>query len=178
MKTNKKFPALFALVVCLAFLSSSVNAQKRKPTVKRSTTRTTQSTASASLEIKSGAEKVSNQIKNVTKFIYVLGGVARIIEDLDKDIAAGKTSRGAIDQNNQNKQKVIQTIRNLRAGLAALEVEFRTKPALKNYLFQIQGITDISGNAEDQAASGQFVEAGKTLVLAVEKLADTLAALP
>ena len=178
MKTNKKFPALFALVVCLAFLSFSATAQKRKPAAKRTPVKTTQPVTSTNSEIKSGAEKVSIQIKNVTKFIYVLGGVARVIEDLDNDIAAGKTSRAAIDRNNENKQKVIQTIRNLRAGLAALEVEFRTKPALKNYLFQIQGITDISGNAEDQAASGQFTEAGKTLVLAVEKLADTLAALP
>ena len=177
MKTNQKFPALLALIVCLAFLSFSANGQKRKPATKRNSTKTTQP-LSSNLEVKSGAEKVSTQIKNITKFIYVLGGVARGIEDLDNDIAARKASRSATEQNNENKEKVIQTIRNLRAGLAALEVEFRTKPALKNYLFQIQGITDISGNAEDQAASGQFVEAGKTLLLDVEKLADTLAAMP
>jgi hypothetical protein len=97
---------------------------------------------------------------------------------LDKDIAAGKTSRNATDLNNKNKQAVLTSIRNLRAGLVALEIEFRTKPGLKNYLFQIQGISDLSGTAEDQATSGQFTESGKTFLLVIEKLADTLAALP
>lgn len=167
------------LFLCLAFLTVSSNAQRRRNTTRRTTRpAATQSTITSSSEIKAGATKVSTQIKNVTKFIYGLGGVARVIEDLDRDIAAGKASRNAPDLNARNKQSVINSIRDLRAGLAALETEFHTKPALRNYLFQIQGISDISGNAEDQAASGQFVEAGKTLLLVVEKLSDTLAALP
>ncbi len=107
-----------------------------------------------------------------------MGGVARVIEDLERNIAAGKASRNPGELKTKNKQAVINTIKNLRAGLAALEVEFRTNPALRNYLFQIQGITDISGNAEDQATNGRFVESGRTLLLVVEKLSDTLAALP
>ena len=179
MKINKKFLPFIALFLFLAFLTVSTNAQRRKNTIRRATRpAATQSTLLASSEIKAGAGKVSTQIKNVTKFIYGLGGVARVIEDLDRDIAAGKASRNAGELNTKNKQAVINTIRNLRAGLAALEVEFRTKPALRNYLFQIQGITDISGNAEDQATNGRFVESGRTLLLVVEKLSDTLAALP
>ena len=81
-------------------------------------------------------------------------------------------------KNNQFKQDVIQSIRNLRAGLVALEIEFRTKPEIKNYLFQIQGISDMAGIAEDQATAGQLTESGKTLLFVVEKLSDTLAALP
>jgi len=176
MKKNNRLLIFVALAFCLVSFAFSADAQRR-----RRPARTTQPAASAAAtnsEIKVGAEKVSTQIKNVTKFIYALGGVAHVIEDLDRDIAAGKASRNAGDLNAKNKQSVINTIRNLRAGLAALETEFHTKPALRNYLFQIQGISDISGNAEDQAASGQFVEAGKTLLLVVEKLSDTLAALP
>ena len=166
------------LLACLVFFNFSADAQRRKPTRKPATETATTATVSATSEIRTGAEKVSVQIKNVTKFIYVLGGVARVIEDLDKDIAAGKTSRGTVDLNNKNKQSVVATIRNLHAGLVALEIEFRTKPALKNYLYRIQGISDISGNAEDQAGNGRFVESGKTLLLVVEKLADTLVAMP
>lgn len=166
------------LLICLLVLSLSVAAQKRKPVRKTTPQTTPVSTAPNLLEVKTGAEKVSTQIKNVTKFIYVLGGVARGIEDIDKDAKAGKISKAMVDKNTQYKQGVIQSIRNLRAGLAALEVEFRTKPALKTYLVNIQGISDMSGVAEDQAVGGQFTQSGKTLLLVVEKLSDTLAALP
>ncbi len=175
MKNNLiKFTAIFA---CLACLAISVEAQKRRTPTRKART-TAAAAATNSFEIKSGAEKVSTQIKNVSKFIYNLGGVARVIEDLDKDIAARKASRNAPELNQKIKQDVVTSITNLRAGLIALEIEFRTKPALKNYLFQIQGISDMSGRAEDQAAGGQFTESGKTLLLVVEKLSDTLAALP
>ncbi len=174
MNTTRKFSSIVALVMCLAFLSISANAQKRKPA--KQTAKPEAATVSSNTEVKTGAEKVSTQLKNVTRFIYVLGGVAGGIEDIDKD--SKNISRTISDRNEDNKQKLIQTIRNLRAGLAALEVEFRTRPALKNYLVQINGITDISGRSEDEAAAGQFVQSGKTLLLVVEKLADTLAAMP
>jgi hypothetical protein len=176
---NKKTILIkFAVALfCLLVLSLPVAAQRRKTPV-RKTTPTPVSTMPNLLEIKTSAEKVSTQIKNVTKFIYVLGGVARGIEDIDKDAKAGKISKPTVDKNTQYKQNVIQSIRNLRAGLAALEVEFRTKPGLKPYLVNIQGISEMSGVSEDQALSGQFTQSGKTLLLVVEKLSDTLAAMP
>ena len=176
MKLNlTKSAAILACFLCLTF---SAQAQKRKPAPRKSKAKAVVTSTANTVELKAGADKVSTQIKNVSKFIYVLGGVARVIEDLDQDIVAGKASRNAGDLNRKNKQSVITTMRNLRAGLAALEIEFRTKPALKNYLFQIQGISDMSGVAEDQATDGQLTESGKTLLMVVEKLSDTLAALP
>ncbi|MDQ3802185.1 MAG: hypothetical protein M3384_22385, partial [Acidobacteriota bacterium] len=146
------------------------------------TTVSNTTTATNALEIKNGADKVSVQLINVTRFIYLLGGIARNIEDIDKEVrSGGTTSRSGgnrVAQNETNKRNVIASIRNLRAGLAALEVEFRTKPALRNYLVNIQGITDLSGNAEDQAVGGQFTESGRTLLQVVERLSDTLAAMP
>ena len=166
------------IVACLLCLTFTVSAQKRKPAARKTKNSAAVTTAAATAELKSGAGKVSTQIKNVTRFIYNLGGIARIIEDLDKEIAARKASRNAPELNAKIKRDVITSIRNLRAGLVALEIEFRTKPALKNYLFQIQGISDMSGISEDQATDGQFTESGKTLLMVVEKLSDTLAALP
>lgn len=181
MKTNKKLIKFAVILACLLSFTFSANAQRRKAPIKRTKPPATTPAPAAFLtnsEIKAGAEKVSIQIKNVSKFIYILGGVAQGIEDLDKDVKAGKVSRTASDQNTKNKQAVISTISNLRAGLTALEVEFRTKPALRNYSFQIQGISDMTGTAEDQASAGQLRESGKTLLLVIEKLSDTLAALP
>jgi len=177
MKTNSiKFGAIILCLLCLTF---SAQAQKRKPTTKKTKRAVSAATTPiAASDIKSGAEKVSTQIKNVSKFIYKFGGIAQVIEDLDKEIAARKASRNAPELNAKIKQDVITSIKNLRAGLAALEIEFRTKPALRPYLFQIQGISDMSGRAEDQAGDGQFTESGNTLLMVVEKLSDTLAALP
>ena len=177
MKTNLiKFTTIFACLLCLIV---SAQAQKRRTSTKKTRTNAAvNKTPINNLEIKSGAEKVSTQIKNVSKFVYSLGGVAQVIEDLDKEIAARKASRNAPELNAKIKQDVITSIRNLRAGLVALEIEFRTKPGLKNYLFQIQGISDMAGRAEDQATDGQFTESGKTLLMVVEKLSDTLVALP
>ena len=178
MIMNKSLIKFAVLCICLLCLTFSANAQKPKTSSKKTKT-TTATTASITYsEIKSGVEKVSNQIKNLSKFIYSLGDIARVTEDLDREIAAGKASRNAPALNAKNKQAVVTTIKNLRAGFAALEIEFRTKPALKPYLFQIQGISDMTGVAEDQASAGQLTESGKTLLVVIEKLTDTLAALP
>ncbi len=176
---NKKLNSaikFLAITLCLATFAFTANAQKKKPTTKKTTTVPTVN-ANAT-EIKGGAEKVSIQIKNVSKFIYILGGVAKGIEDIDKEAKTGKVKREILDQNAQFKQSVIKSIQNLRAGLVALEIEFRTKPSLKNYLLQLNGISDLAGNAEDQAVNGQFTESGKTLLFVIEKLSDTLVALP
>lgn len=128
-------------------------------------------------DMKTGAEKIAIQIKNITKFIYVLGGIASGIEALDEEAATKKIAKRAIEQNEQNKREVIQAIKNLEAGLAVLEVEFRTKEPLKKYLPHIQGITDLGLQSEDLAVGGKFVDAGKPLLLIVEKLSDTLVAM-
>ena len=177
MKINKSIPRFAAAALCLLCLAFSASAQKRR-TVRKTAKPAAATASSSTADIKSGAEKVSTQIKNVSKFIYVLGGIAKGIEDIDKESKTGRVSRETINKNTKFKQDVLQSIRNLRAGLVALEIDFRTKPALKNYLFQIEGISDMSGTAEDQATAGQLSEAGKTLLLVIEKLSDTLAALP
>lgn len=165
-------------MLCLFSFVFTANAQKRRTRTKTTKPAATTPAPTSNAEIRSGADKVSTQIKNVSKFIFVLGGVAKGIEDIDKQIKTGRVSREITDKNAQFKQDVLQSIRNLRAGLVALEIDFRTTPALKNYLFQIQGISDMTGRAEDQATAGQLTESGKTLLFVIEKLSDTLAALP
>jgi hypothetical protein len=182
MKMNKNLTRILVLCFCVLCLALTATAQKKRTTRRTTTPRppaaTTTPVVTSPLEVKTGAEKVSTQIMNVTKFIYTLGGVSRGIEDADKDARTGKLSKAVVDKNTQFKQQVIQSMRNLQAGLAALEVEFRTKPSLRPYLLQIQGITDLAGAAEGQASAGQLTQSGKTLLLVVEKLSTTLVAMP
>lgn len=166
---------LFAFIIAFAAIfAASAEAQVRRTTRKPAPPKVVTTENIATADMRTGAEKVAIQIKNITKFIYVLGGIARGIEDLDNEAASKKIAKGAIDQNEQNKREVIQAIKNLEAGLAVLEVEFRTKEPLKKYLPQIQGITDLGLQSEDLAVAGKFVDAGKPLLVVVEKLSDTL----
>jgi hypothetical protein len=180
MKTNKYLLKLtFLSLTVLLIFAASADAQRKKTTRKTTPTKTTTTTTTTNaLEIKQNADKVSIQIKNVTKFLYVLGGAANGLEIADKEAKAGKLSREAVDKNNQYKQNFIASIRNLKAGLADLEIQFRTKPSIKLYLVQIQGVTDLATQSEDLAAAGRFTDSGKPFLMVIEKLADTLAAMP
>jgi YbbR domain-containing protein len=160
---------LVAILTCVFFFNFSATAQKRKPTTKKPTT--TNSTS----ELREGVSKTAIQLKNISLFVYRYGKVVTGLELTEKDVRAGKISA---NQNERAKQTVVQTIRGLRAGLAELEVMFRTKNGLKPYLNNIQGISELCGSAEDQASNGQFDEAGKTLLSVIERLTDALAAMP
>ena len=171
-----KRAAKIALVaISVAGFAGSMNAQRRTPVTRPKPAVVTTNTVTTPAATLSDAQRVSNQVMNVTKFLYILGGVAKGIEDIDKDT---KANRNALDLNAANKRKVIQGIRDLRAGLAALEVDFRTKPLLRKYLLKIDGISALTGQSEDLATAGKFSDAGRPLVMVVEKLADTLVAMP
>lgn len=180
MKRNINLKNLIVFVFALSFifgLTIDSQAQRKRKPVKKSTPVVNNNT-----EIKKGAADVGIQLKNVTKFVFILGGVAKGIEAIDKDLKEGKVRRDLVreisDKNAQFKQDVIISIRALRAGLVKLEVDFRTNPALRPYLTNIQGIIQQSARAEDLAMMGQLTGAGQELLLVVETLTDTLVAMP
>ena len=173
---NKHLMKISLVLICVLCFAFSAEAQKKKTTSKKTSTTTTPVFNNA--DVKDGASKVSIQIKNVSKFVYNLGIIGRSIEDLDVEIKAGKASPKGVDINTKNKQAVLTGLRNIRAGLAALEVEFRTKPSLRAYLLKVEGITALCGEAEDLAAAGRFLDSGRPLLTLIEKLTDALEAMP
>ena len=182
MKRNIDLKNILVLVFVFSFimgLSVNADAQRRRSKSSRAkAAAAARAKAKADAEIKKGAVDVGIQLKNVTKFVYILGGVATGIEDIDKDIKAGKASREVADKNAEFKANVIRSIRGLRAGLAKLETEFKTTLSLRKYSFNLQNVLVYSGRAEDLALAGRFNDAGKELLLAVESLTDTLVAMP
>ncbi len=76
---------LMLTIVCLLALPATTLAQTRSRTTRRSTQSSKTPKASeqqAAAEAKTaGAMKVADQVKNLTKFLYILGGVAKGIED-------------------------------------------------------------------------------------------------
>lgn len=117
-----------------------------------------------------GATRVANQIKNLTAFLYLLGGVAK---DLDAQAPALKEGTASPTQQ-RNQARIIATFEDFRIGLDALETHFSSSSELRPYYVKLLGSADAAATAKAQAAGGQVERAGNTLLGVVGKLTDFL----
>jgi hypothetical protein len=173
--SNRRIPvhriaALFLIAVVLSPVTTF--AQTRKRTTAKSTRATATTKASDAERV--GAEHVADQIKILTRFIYLLGGVAKGLEGVDDAARRNEASAAIIDQAAKNKATVRNSIQSVREGLDKLEIDFRTTPELQRYYIKLAGVASGAANAEDQAAANQFDKAGRTLLEVVNRLTDVL----
>jgi len=166
-----RFLTVFCILLTLVFTAA---AQKTKRPVPRPTPKPTP----ISPDVTAAKQQVSNQLYNINVFVDKMGPIAVAIEDLDREAASGKLKKEAVDANEANKKKIIAAIRGLRDGLVSLETDFRTKPALGQYLVKIQGIGTLCAQSEDKAIANQFVASKDPLRQIAQKLNDTLAVMP
>lgn len=183
MNRGEKKQTMRSLILALTFmilLSGMAAGQRTKarPTPRPTPRKTTTNSTLPPLEVRAARVKVSNQLFNVDEFVKRLLPVAQNIEAMDNEIMTRKVKKESIDLNQANKKKTLTAISSMRATLAALESEFRTKPDLKKYLVQIQGIGGLATQSEDLAIAGKFVAAVDPLRGVSRKLNDTLAAMP
>jgi GTP1/Obg family GTP-binding protein len=147
-------------------------AQTRKRTTK--TTRPSAAAPKASEVQRAGAGRVADQIKILTRFIYLLGGVAKGLEGVDDAARRNEASPAIVDQAKQSKATVRASIQSVREGLDKLEIDFRATPELQRYYIKLAGVASGAANAEDLAAANQFDKAGRTLLEVVNHLTDVL----
>jgi hypothetical protein len=168
---------LLVAIACLLLLPAAGLAQTRARTTRRSgTAKTTTSSSEQATTIRNeGAAKVAVQIKNLTAFLYLLGGIAKGMQELDAAAKSGNASPAAMQQNEQNKAKIKASFEDFRVGLDNLEIYFRSTAGLQSYYLKLAGSADGAANAENFAAAGQFDRAGRTLLDVVNRLTDTLA---
>jgi hypothetical protein len=121
-----------------------------------------------------GAGRVAEQIKTLTRFIYVLGGVAKGLEGVDDAARRNEASPAILDQAKQNKLTVRASIRKVREGLDQLEAEFSSSMDLRRYYTRLAGVAAGAAAAEEQAAANQFDRAGRSLIDVVNRLTDVL----
>lgn len=173
MKLNIRNFIVWAFVICL-FATAAVDTSAQRSKRDRRAAEAAKNAA----DLKKGAEDVAIQVKNISKFLFLLGSVANGIEEIDQDVRDGKASAEVAQKNEEFKSSVRASVSGITAGLMKLENDFRTKPALRKYLPDIEGVAGRSTVAEDIAFTGRFTDSGKELLLVVEKLADTLVAMP
>jgi len=160
------------LIIAVVVFPVTSFAQTRKRTTTKSS-RTAAAPKAADVE-REGAQRVADQIKILTRFIYLLGGVARGIEVADADAQRKDASPAILEQAARSKNTVRTSIQSVREGLDKLEIDFRATPELQRYYIKLAGVAAGAANAEDQAAANQFDKAGRTLLEVVNHLTDVL----
>ena len=167
---------LILAVTCLLLSAPLSIAQNRQRTAtKRSTQKARPNSSQSSNEARAeGATRVADQIKNLTRFLYLLGGISKGIEAADAAARRGDATPQQVEQTQRSKATVKDSLRNVREGLDQLEIDFRTKPELLRYYTSLAGVAAGAANAEDQAAANQFDQAGRSLLAVVNRLTDVL----
>jgi hypothetical protein len=163
--------------ICVLLLCTTVVGQTRRRSTKRGPSAASKAAAEeaaiAAVRNK-GANTVANQIRNLTTFLYLLGGVAKGIEAIDASAKTGPAS----PTNEKNKAQLRASFGDFRAGLDALETYFRSTPELQPFYTKLAGSAAGAATAESQANAGRFDQAGRTLLGVVGRLADVLVAMP
>jgi GTP1/Obg family GTP-binding protein len=145
-------------------------------TRKRTTTKSTRSTTvpKTSEVEREGATRVADQIKKLTKFIYLLGGIAKGLEGFDDAARRNEASPAIVEQTQKYKQQVRATIESLRVELDQLEIDFRKTPELQRYYISLAGVAQGAATAEELAAANKFDQAGRSLLGVINRLTDVL----
>jgi hypothetical protein len=162
------------LLITLFLSPSTAFSQTRRRSSQSSPQSTTAAQRAAQLRRTQGAQKVADQIKHLTRFTYLLGGVASGIAAVDEAVRRNEASPAIVERNQQSKATVRSSIQGFREALDRLEIEFRTTPELQPYYIKLAGVAAGAATSEEQAAAGQFDRAGRTLLDVIGRLADVL----
>jgi len=121
-------------IACLLTLSTTAWSQTRRRSTRAAAPK--QTSAQANTEARTnGATKVADEIKNLTTFLYLLGGVAKEMDAQDATSKSGQISPTV----ERNKAKFKSTFEDFRVGLDQLEIYFRNTPELQPYYVKLVG---------------------------------------
>lgn len=119
--------------------------------------------------------RVADQIKNLTRFIYLYGRVSNGIETTEDQAKRGGMSSDQVTAlTTRSKATLSNTLKNIREGLDQLETYFRSTPEIERFYGRLAGIAAGAADAEDKAAANQLDQAGRSLIEVVNRLTDAL----
>jgi hypothetical protein len=162
-----------SLAAILIVPAATLGQTRSRSSRQRSAPKTTAAQTTSAVRT-AGATRVADQIKLMTKFIYLLGGVTSGIAAVDEAAKRNEASPQIMQQNQASKAKVKASIQDFREGLDKLETDFRATPELQPYYIKLAGSAAGAATAEEQAAANQFDAAGRTLLTVINRLTDVL----
>ena len=168
--------ALVLALACITLSSMTASSQTRRRSTPRRRAPSTTFEEKQQAEIRAGRQQIATQIKALTQFLYLFGGISKSIETAELVTRNREETSVGMSQDRlaQNKAKLKDSIKNLRTGLDQLESSFRLNPVLQSYYQNLAGVAKLGQTAESQAAANNFDQAGRSLVAVVNKLADAL----
>jgi len=120
------------------------------------------------------ASEVAEQIRLLSRFLFVYGKVANGLE-IARDQAARKQTTPAIEaRNRQTLEGLVAGIDRLAGSIENLTESFKNDPQMQIQYLRIAGARDAVTEAADLANRQQFEEAGLALVTAIERLTETI----
>ncbi|MBL8186788.1 MAG: hypothetical protein JNK38_02205, partial [Acidobacteria bacterium] len=125
-------------------------------------------------DLKVEAGQIAEQIKNFSKFIYIYGKIINGFEVADEQAREGKMTPAAATKNRESKEALVGSVRNLKVGLDNLTRSFQNNPRLQVQSLKVAFAADAAAEAEKLAAAGCFDEAGKALVIVIERLTNVI----
>lgn len=160
-------------LLTLLLLTPSLVAQTRRRTNTPAQSKTTAAQRTAQVRT-AGASRVADQIKLLSRFIYLLGGASSNIAAVDESIRRNQAPPDAVQKNQLAKTQVKNGIQGFREALDKLEIDFRATPELQPYYIKLAGVAAGAADAEQKAAANQFDPAGRSLLQVVNRLTDVL----
>ena len=165
---------LIILIATILLTTSSAFSQSRTRSTRSKAPSAASETQRVSQVRTAGATKVADQIKFLSRFMYLLGGVTSGIAQVDEAVRRNEAPPAVIQQNQKSKATLKSSIAGFRESLDKLEIEFRTTPELQPYYIKLAGVAAGAATAEEQAAANQFDAAGRTLLNVINRLTDVL----
>ena len=169
---RRTIAALLISFFLLPAITFGQTRRRRTPTARTGSPSLAELRAAETRQV--GAERVANQIKILTRFIYLLGGVAKTLEGVNDAATRSQQPTAAAEQTEKSRTVIRNSIRDVRIGMDQLEVDFRASPELQRYYTKLAGVAAGAAAAEQQAGANQFDRAGRTLLDVVNRLADVL----
>jgi hypothetical protein len=178
-----KLPVLlFTLLALSLFVTTPALAQKGKKVTKPATKGIKPRLESAEpvpppINLAAEAALVAEQIKLITRFTFVYGKVMNSLEMAAEEEKKGRASAAVIEQTRKGREALVANIADLALGLDKVVARLQANPRLQVQYLKVSYAVEPLSNARQNAAAGQLNEAGKWLVLSVERLTDALLAL-
>ena len=168
---------ILSIALSLVFSGSALAQQKRTSTAKKKTT--TPAAKPATPDLRAEANLVAEQLKLLTRFVYVYGKTANGLEMAElqaKQEATPELQAKLQAKNAQTRSALVASIGSLRDGVDRVGQRFHDNPYLQIQYLKVLSASEAIVSAQQLASGGKFDEAGRTLVAAAERLADAAVA--
>jgi hypothetical protein len=168
--------AFIIALACLMLWPAAGFAQKRRGSGRRSNQRNTNTTAQPAADpVRTGAERVAEQIKSLGQFLYLYGPIARELQGNEAAAQNNQLQPAAAEAVQRNKGKLRDAFRSYRQRMDDLESAFSSSSELRGYYNRLLGVAARAASAEEQVTAGQYDQAGKSLLEVLNRLTDLLA---